>query len=173
LTNYFGCSTTNSVSITQPLPLVYSSSQSAPENGANGWIELFVDGGTPPYQFEWNVKGNSNILLNVQQGYYACQITDSNGCQIDFETSIIDLSNSELQSSSLLRWNSNVLLLEVPFNSRGMLSIFDSKGALVLEQIVNSNDTIDLSQFPNGIYSISFLKSNVDSFESMTVVINK
>ncbi len=95
------------------------------------------------------------------------------GLNLQYKEVLNHLSNSELQDPSVLGWNSKTLKLQVPFNSHGMLSIFDSKGALVLESAVNSNDTIDLSQFPNGIYSISFLKSNVDSFETMTVVVNK
>jgi hypothetical protein len=173
LTDNFGCQIQDSVLLEEPLELILSSSFNDPFNGQNGWIELTVQGGTEPYEFNWNVPGNSGSILNVQQGTYACTVTDANGCEVFFENTFVDLSNSELHDSSLLGWNSKTLKLQVPFNSHGMLSIFDSKGALVLEQIVNSNDTIDLSQFPNGIYSISFLKSNVDSFESMTVVVNK
>jgi len=173
LTDNFGCQIQDSVLLEEPLELILSSSFNDPFNGQNGWIELTVQGGIEPYEFNWNVPGNSGSILNVQQGTYACTVTDANGCEVFFENTFVDLSNSELHDSSLLVWNSKTLKLQVAFNSHGMLSIFDSKGALVLEQIVNSNDTIDLSQFPNGVYSISFLKSNVDSFESMTVVVNK
>jgi hypothetical protein len=173
ITNIYGCQIQDSVSIEEPLELILSSSFNDPFNGQNGWIELTVQGGTEPYIYNWNVPGNSNSIQDVQQGTYTCTVIDANGCEVMFENTFIDLGNSELQALSLLRWNSQLLLLEVPFNSHGMLRIFDSKGALVLEQKVNSNDTIDLSELTNGVYSISFLKSNVDSFETMTVVINK
>jgi len=173
LTDNFGCHILDSASLVEPQELVLSSSLNDPFNGLNGWIELTIQGGVEPYEFNWNVPGNSSSIQNVQQGTYTCTVTDANGCEVFFENTFVDLSNSELQDPSVLGWNSKTLKLQVPFNSHGMLSCFDSKGALVLERVVNSNDTIDLSQLPNGIYSISFLKSNVDSFETMTVVVNK
>jgi hypothetical protein len=173
LTNYFGCSKIDSVLVTQPLPIVLESSQSDPVNGANGWIELVVDGGTPPYQYQWNIKGSSNVILNAQQGNYTCLITDSNGCQIGFETSMIDLNLEEITDLDKLIWNSNTNSLKIPSASHGNLKVFDSSGRLVYDETVHSNDLIDLSSLSKGVYSVSFLKSNVESFESMLIVLEK
>lgn len=52
-------------------------------NGSFGLADISVEGGVPPYQFEWRrqntVVGNSEDLGNVPAGKYQVQVTDQNG----------------------------------------------------------------------------------------------
>lgn len=49
---------------------------------ANDWdIVLDVQGGTPPYTFEWNTGDTIQNLTQVTAGNYLVVITDTNGCQ--------------------------------------------------------------------------------------------
>jgi hypothetical protein len=173
LTDEFGCQKTDSTIITEPSALQLNSNVIDPFDGQNGAIELLVEGGTEPYFFEWNTINETNSIENAQQGFYSCTVIDSNGCEVYFETTLIDLSNSEVYSSDFIRWNSVTQMIEVPFYSHGKLCVFDSKGALVLEQVVHSGKMLDLSSLSNGIYSVSFLNTDVNSFATLSVFIHK
>lgn len=173
LTDEFGCQKTDSIIITEPNPLQLTSNINDPFDGQNGSIELLAEGGTEPYYFEWNTSNETNIIENAQQGFYSCAVTDANGCEEYFEITLIDLSNSDTYSLDLFRWNSNTQMIEVPFYSHGTISVFDSKGALVLEQVVHSNEELNLGSLPSGIYTVSFLNSDVNSFTTLSVFINK
>jgi gliding motility-associated-like protein len=51
----------------------------------DGQIQLFLTGGTPPYQYHWSHDNTntSNLANSLQGGYYGITITDGNGCNID------------------------------------------------------------------------------------------
>jgi hypothetical protein len=171
LIDQYGCSVMDSAEITEPPLFEFSSVVVPPFNSQNGYIELNISGGSLPYTFDWNVGGNTSNLFNVQQGFYECIITDNNNCQLHFDTLLIDLGNDELQQMSAFRWNSESHVIEIPFYSHGVISVFDSKGSLIIRRVVNSNDSIDLSILSRGVYAISFLKSNVESFETTTKIV--
>jgi outer membrane protein OmpA-like peptidoglycan-associated protein len=57
----------------------------------NGSLEAFVEGGKPPYKYNWSVAGKVNATLeNVKAGSYAVTITDKLG-ETKFQT--IELKN--------------------------------------------------------------------------------
>ncbi len=159
--------------ITEPNPLQLNSNVTDPFDGQNGLIELLVEGGSEPYYFAWNTSNETNSIEDAQQGYYSCTVIDSNGCEEYFETTLIDLSNSEVYALDIFRWNSDTHMIEVPFYSHGKITVFDSKGALVLEQAVHSDERLSLGALSNGIYTVSFLNSDVNSFTTLSVFINK
>jgi gliding motility-associated-like protein len=51
-------------------------------NGGNdGSAQVFVSGGTPPYQYNWIGQGTSiNTITNLSAGNYVLQVSDNNGC---------------------------------------------------------------------------------------------
>jgi len=81
-----GCSTTRSVTITQPTAAL-SSSVSAQTNigcfgTATGAVAVTASGGTSPYSFIWNTTPvqNTASALNLPAGVWTCTITDASGC---------------------------------------------------------------------------------------------
>ena len=78
-----GCSTTQTVLITQPTAL---SSTSAQVNvncfgDNNGNASVTASGGTTNYTYSWLPSGgNSSAATNLSAGNYSCTITDANGC---------------------------------------------------------------------------------------------
>ncbi|MGM0572967.1 MAG: Ig-like domain-containing protein, partial [Bacteroidota bacterium] len=52
----------------------------------NGFIDLTIDGGIPPYSFDWTKEGDPEYSANVQSpgglstGTYNVTVTDANGC---------------------------------------------------------------------------------------------
>jgi len=54
----------------------------------SGRIELSAEGGTSPYQFEWNNGATTANIQNLLPGTYSLTVTDENDCTIQFDTSI-------------------------------------------------------------------------------------
>ncbi|HXH19821.1 MAG TPA: PKD domain-containing protein, partial [Chitinophagales bacterium] len=51
--------------------------------GENGYIELFVTGGTPPYTYIWSNGADGRILDGLSIGTYCVTVTDATGCVED------------------------------------------------------------------------------------------
>lgn len=78
-----GCSSTASVSVTQPGPLnLQSSSTYTYCNIANGMCNINVSGGTSPYLYQWNTMPVQTLATatGLNAGTYVCSITDAAGC---------------------------------------------------------------------------------------------
>ncbi|HMG14262.1 MAG TPA: proprotein convertase P-domain-containing protein, partial [Saprospiraceae bacterium] len=79
-----GCKSSNSVDITEPLPLQFTSDFTDPSCfGMNdGTCKVIVSGGTSPYKYLWNDKNKSTTssIAKIGQGNYKVVITDANGC---------------------------------------------------------------------------------------------
>jgi gliding motility-associated-like protein len=79
-----GCTSTNSITITEPTAL--GSSETLQNvlcnNGTNGSIILNITGGTSGYNFIWNNSATSQNLTGLTSGAYQVTVTDANGCTI-------------------------------------------------------------------------------------------
>ncbi|WP_367391711.1 gliding motility-associated C-terminal domain-containing protein [Lewinella sp. LCG006] len=64
--------------------------------GTDGAVTLVVNGGTPPYQYNWQNMGfgPDNTLSNISQGDYTVIVRDANGCQF---TQVLPVRELELQ----------------------------------------------------------------------------
>ena len=54
----------------------------------SGQIDLSTEGGTSPYQFEWNNGATTAAINNLLPGTYSLTVTDENDCTIQFDTAI-------------------------------------------------------------------------------------
>ena len=52
------------------------------DGGTDGAVTLVVDGGTPPYEYNWENTGfgTNNSLTNISQGDYTVEVRDANNC---------------------------------------------------------------------------------------------
>lgn len=55
----------------------------------NGMLEAFVEGGTPPYTYDWNTGEADVIIGGVGAGMYTLRVTDSTGCISECSTSFL------------------------------------------------------------------------------------
>ncbi len=82
VTDAINCSAYDSVFVSEPL--AFSDSINIADvscHGLNdGQIELFISGGTTPYNYLWNDSSTSSVITDLPQGTYSVTVTDANGC---------------------------------------------------------------------------------------------
>ena len=73
------------------------------DNGNNtGAIIVEIVGGSPPYQYKWNSGETTESLFNIAEGQYTLTVTDSNGCQEEFEFEVPFVSATHDITSSTI-----------------------------------------------------------------------
>ena len=91
------CDTVITFTVEVPNQMVLSPSITMPtcNGGTDGAIELTIDGGTPPFEYNWDNTGftNDNTLINISQGDYSVLVRDANGCE---ESLVIEVRELEL-----------------------------------------------------------------------------
>ena len=107
VTDVNGCNSTQSATITQPsqaLSVVSFGVQQVLCHGGNSaFIDVFVNGGTSPYTYQWSNGSNSEDLNNLGVGTYTLTVTDANGCTSTLTESITQPSmalNANISSTS-------------------------------------------------------------------------
>jgi len=152
-----GCSTpVQTLTITEPtaLGIAISGTVASGPSALDGIAEVSVTGGTMPYSITWNdpntQTGDMAVYLNP--GWYTSTVVDVNGCTIDASVYIGALGIEEALNTPLKFYPNPVTDKIYLSESITDLLIFDSKGAIVLQQSSPSTDVgIDLS---SGMYMI-------------------
>ena len=84
VTDANGCTKTQSFTITQPMLLSASSSQTsiACNGGATGMASINPTGGTAPYTYLWSTGATTSGITALVAGNYSVTATDANGCTV-------------------------------------------------------------------------------------------
>jgi hypothetical protein len=93
VTDANGCTTTSSVTITQPDTIVIQlSGVNISCNGFNDGIACVdsITGGTPPYIYVWSTGSPSTCISGLGPGQYSISVYDTNGCSTDTFISIFE-----------------------------------------------------------------------------------
>jgi len=86
-----GCTGTTfiTIEVTQP-PIVNYTTVQSHCGQSNGSIVINVNGGVPPYTYQWSNGATSGNLNNVSAGSYNLTVTDANGCKTFVNATITD-----------------------------------------------------------------------------------
>lgn len=93
ITDANGCTTTQSVTITQPAALSVTASQvnELCNGGTNGSATITPSGGSPSYSYSWAPSGGTgSSATSLAAGTYTCTVTDANGCTITQSVTITE-----------------------------------------------------------------------------------
>ncbi|MFM1876575.1 MAG: hypothetical protein RL266_2312 [Bacteroidota bacterium] len=94
VTDSLGCTGTSSAVITEPLPLVLLDSATNITCGGtcDGIAGVLAQGGTAPYDYQWNDPNNSTtpLIQGLCAGTYQVVVTDANGCADSVSVTIIE-----------------------------------------------------------------------------------
>ncbi|MCB9283494.1 MAG: HYR domain-containing protein [Lewinellaceae bacterium] len=68
--------------------------------GADGALEVQVEGGVAPYSITWNTGATDTLLENIPPGDYSAVVVDAAGCEVTATITLISLNGIELDWSA-------------------------------------------------------------------------
>ncbi|NMD01584.1 MAG: T9SS type B sorting domain-containing protein, partial [Bacteroidales bacterium] len=154
VTNSDGCSKVESTVINvlnfASGSMTVNSLAPACSNSSDGSIQLFITGGTPPYQYHWSHDNNltSSQASNLQGGIYTITVTDGNGCNID---TLINLAAPSPIQITISAQNPNCFGIH-----NGTITTQTTGGTPSYSYLWNNNSTnANLTQIGPGTYSVT------------------
>ena len=157
ITDYNGCSSTSTATITEPVILtssITSTNDVSCNGGSNGSAVVSASGGTAPYSYLWDNGQSNSYISSLSAGDYNVMVTDANGCSTN---SIVTILEPVLLSSSL------IYLSDVSCNggSNGS-AVISANGGIVpyTYQWDNGQGGDSLSNLSAGNYNVVITDSN-------------
>jgi hypothetical protein len=172
--------------ISAPTALMVESSVVADSNAiCEGSITLMVIGGVAPYSFEWSHDAtlNNSSAQNLCEGNYTVIVTDANGCEVLNENlMVLTAVGNELLKPSHWVLSPNPTQGQLLLTCGGIehidfVDLYNAEGRLIKHAcaVQNTIDAamfmLDLSNYPNGIYTIQINTSS--RRETQQVVLSK
>jgi len=122
ITDKYGCMLEIPFTINQPpiLNLTLTLEDEKCFNSCNGKAIANINGGVPPYQFNWNINPpqNAAVATNLCSGNYSITVTDSNNCTIN-NTFTIN-TNTLISSDFIASVTTGIIPLTVNFTYTGI-----------------------------------------------------
>lgn len=157
------CTESFSFTVESPPPFTFDTLVVMPtcDGGTDGAVTLVVNGGTPPYEYNWENAGfgSDNTLANISQGDYTVIVRDANGCTL---TQVLPVR--ELQ----LTLDPTVQAITQPscFGfSDGVIEIAINNGLPAYQYNFNLGDGFGpsntLTDIPAGTYQVDVLDANL------------
>ncbi len=180
VTDANNCSTGTAFNISEPSPMVTTTTTIGASNGSNGSATANTTGGTPPYTWQWS-NGVTGILNNnLTPGDYNVVVTDANGCTSTAVASVDDLT-STFDPDVVLNWSvtpnpSNGLFqfnMELAQSEEISIKVVNVLGQVVKQTHYNASqlsETLDLQQFAQGAYFLEIRIDNSRVVEKLMVV---
>jgi hypothetical protein len=161
VTDFNGCTSSASVVITQPQPIVVTPSLINPAcNGGTGSTTLAISGGTPSYSTNWG-STNPNALA---AGTYSVTVTDAGGCDTTISITITQPPAITATVSALPPTCSN--------NCNGSISVLPSGGTPGYSYLwSNGNVNDSISGLCEGSFSVTVTDASSCSSTFSTMII--
>jgi hypothetical protein len=181
VTDSKGCTSVDTVTITQPAALVVSIDSSGTAS-CTDTLWATVTGGTPGYTFSWSSGQTTDTITGVCPGTYTVTVTDKNGCNemqvvtVTAPAGVMNLTNQEdiklypVPATSYL----NVSIRQQGFDAQELM-IYDITGRQLLNQRIIPNATlvpINVSGLTTGTYFIKVVGSTQQKMLRFTVINN-
>lgn len=153
VTDASGCSTTQTVTVTNP-PIIksdFSASTNPTQCRANNGVAVAnVTGGVAPYTFNWSNGQNTSTIISLKAGTYTVTITDDVGCQ-KVESVILTDPNAP----SLTTQGSSVTCGD---DSTGTISVSVTGGTPTYSILWSTNATsTSVNNLPAGLYNVQVI----------------
>jgi gliding motility-associated-like protein/uncharacterized repeat protein (TIGR01451 family) len=144
-----GCILETEFEITEPDPLFISNIEITGTvciTDETGIVTFDTNGGVPPYSYLWSNGSNEHHLINVVSGDYSVEITDSNGCTLNYdfyipyETEDCELIISQGFSPNGDGFNDFWVIDRIISYPQNKVQVFNRWGTLVYEASPYNND---------------------------------
>ena len=132
---------------------------------ADGAINLFIEGGTAPYQVQWATGETGQDLMDIYPGTYAYSITDLNNCMLEGEEEVTGPADS-------LQVELTILDESCHGNADGTIDVLVSGGTAPYQYAwTNGETTTSLDELTAGNYFLSLTDDN-NCLKIVPVVVN-
>jgi gliding motility-associated-like protein len=169
ITDFGGCSTTASASVTQPASALIANatgSNVSCNNGNNGSLNLSVSGGTAPYNFNWSNGATTQNIIQLIAGNYTVTITDANACSTTSSAVVA-------QPASALNVTATATAVLCNGGNTGSVTLQTTGGTSPYNyQWTNGGNTAGIFNLTAGNYSVIVTDANNCS-SSAAVVVNQ
>ncbi len=98
ITDGYGCSVTEAVVITGEMAMTVISDKVDAYCGVQGFIDLFVRGGTPPYTYEWSNGSDEESANGLDPGIYSVIVRDQGACMLMDTFEILSAATLEIEN---------------------------------------------------------------------------
>ncbi|MFZ5554372.1 MAG: T9SS type A sorting domain-containing protein [Bacteroidota bacterium] len=164
ITDANGCTSSQTVMITQPTALSVSTTTTPSGcSDSTGTATATPSGGVTPYTYLWSNGQTLQTATSLPADIYTITITDANGCivsQADTVSCATGIDEVNETSSFIVYPNptdgSFTIILSDTFLS-GEIVIFNSLGQQVVQTTIadkNQNTIVDIGTYPAGMYTI-------------------
>lgn len=157
VTDNNGCSTTASVTITEPQALIASIvtvTDLSCFNAGDGAINLEVAGGTSPYTYSWSNASTIQDLSGLDAGTYSVTVTDDNGCTTTTTATV----NEPAQIQASINSVTNIICNG---NANGAIDVSITGGTpTFIYNWDNGASTEDISGLDGGTYVLTIIDAN-------------
>ena len=178
-----GTEINSEVTITQPEVLMISSLIVVEEEDglSNGSIDISVIGGTGDFTYEWSNGGTTAKIENLSAGEYSVIITDANGCTYSENEIIVgtitDVTDLDVVEDFFMYPVPAYDFINVKTTFNGSqavnVNILDATGKVIWSRsylTTQIEETIDLTSFPSGIYTLSMISRKSIQLENFIVL---
>ena len=178
-----GTEINSEVTITQPEVLMISSLIVVEEEDglSNGSIDISVIGGTGDFTYEWSNGGTTAKIENLAAGEYSVIITDANGCTYSENEIIVgtitDVTDLDVVEDFFMYPvpAHNFINVKTTFNGTQAFNvkILDATGKVKWTRSYSATqieETIDLTSFHSGIYTLSMICGKSIQSENFIVI---
>ena len=166
VTDSNGCTDCTEVLLEQPDSIQIHFLKTDDNGTCNGNATAIVIGGIRPYEYKWNPGlAADSIILNLCNGIYRLEITDSNFCKA-YDSVFIDKINGvidENQNVAIILYpnpteNYFKLYHSSPSQKNYDLIIYSTSGKKVLKKkAVEWNTKVDISTLSKGVYLLKIV----------------
>jgi hypothetical protein len=175
VTDASNCSETIPVLVSGPSAINASfNSNSTPFNPS-------VNGGTPPYTYQWlyygSIVATGNSYNPSESGLYTLVVTDASNCEgrstaQNYTQQTVSINHS-IQNTVNIFPNpmTSKLFVQIQGNNNEELNLklIDSKGSLVFETIFKNETIIERDNFSKGIYSLIITGGDTQIVEKIII----
>ncbi len=166
ITDANGCTAVHSETVTTPNGLAVSAQETdANCNGdANGEVDASVQGGLPPYTYQWSNGATTEDITNLPAGSYTLIVADSDGCTVSITATVNEpdllISIADLPLGASCKGNSD-----------GGASLSTSGGTAPYSYLWSNGSThAELTNVPAGSYTVVITDAHgCTTTESVTI----
>ena len=169
VTDANGCSISDSLTLTEPLPLLSQGINPLVQGcgfniscngGSDGIATSTVAGGCGPYQFLWSNGDTTATATGLPAGLHSVTLTDANGCSTSDTITLTQPTPVEVSNFTISTYNCG---FNITCNGAtdGSINAIPGGGCAPYAYAWNTGDTVaNLNNLPAGTYSLTLTDFN-------------